>query len=300
MKRSRLKPFSFKATIIDKTGKGVTKSYNLPPAKKSTFSSLAPHTEREDVLPAISGFLTFDDQEPLNFGITNYEKRQITLNKKWTDIRKTVLKSFVKDCHMPVGQECVVCGSEPAVLKCEDCGSRQFYCLICGHSLHKSRNQFHVLELWKGRTFVPYFIEGDVLATHTCSSANAKNIVCIDEHGNQHAKKVSFCSCESAVVTLVRLRLWPATPDRPSTAFSFKLMDLVSSVFLHCKVSLKEFTECLESLRKPLHPRLVSSIYQLLNASCFEEYRFFKHQLSTLEMSKVVGSNPSEIYTWHA
>ena len=76
--------------------------------------------------------------------------------------------------------------------------------------------------------------------------------------GNHHSKKIRFCQCEHPAVTLVRLHLWPGSPDRPTTAFQFRLMDQATDMFISCKVSLKEFTDVLEMKRPLLQPKIVS------------------------------------------
>ena len=62
------------------------------------------------------------------------------------------------------------------------------------------------------------------------------------------------------MVTLVQLHLWPSSPDRPTVAFHFRLMDLAADMFIKCKVSLKEFTDPLEEKRPPLQPKTVSNL----------------------------------------
>lgn len=59
--------------------------------------------------------------------------------------------------------------------------------------------------------------------------------------------------------------MWPASPDKPATAFTFYLMDLMETVFLHCKVSLREFCEAVELLRPSLQPRMVRAVNALPN-----------------------------------
>ena len=56
----------------------------------------------------------------------------------------------------------------------------------------------------------------------------------------------------------MRLQLWPGSHDRPTTAFHFRLMDIATDMFVHCKVSLKEFADVLEVKRPPLQPKMVS------------------------------------------
>lgn len=56
--------------------------------------------------------------------------------------------------------------------------------------------------------------------------------------GNHQSKRIAFCQCEAPVVTILHLQLWPGSPDRPTTAFHFRLMDMAVDKFIHCQVSL--------------------------------------------------------------
>ena len=71
---------------------------------------------------------------------------------------------------------------------------------------------------------------------------------------------MGFCDCEPMAITLLRLHLWPGSPERPTTAFHVNLMDVMEKVFLHCKVSLKEFCEAIELLRPSIQPNLVHNV----------------------------------------
>ena len=42
-------------------------------------------------------------------------------------------------------------------------------------------------------------------------------------------------------MTMVRARMWPASPQFPRLAFSFELMDWVEALLLECQVAVKEF-----------------------------------------------------------
>lgn len=42
---------------------------------------------------------------------------------------------------------------------------------------------------------------------------------------------VLFCSCVPDAVKLVQLHYWPGTPQQPSTAFSFELLDWIEALF---------------------------------------------------------------------
>ena len=59
---------------------------------------------------------------------------------------------------------------------------------------------------------------------------------------------IRFCSCEEDAVTLVRLQYWPATPTRPSTAFSFQLLDWIEALLLECQVSMQDVSAAIQFL----------------------------------------------------
>ena len=51
-------------------------------------------------------------------------------------------------------------------------------------------------------------------------------------------------------MTLIQLHYWPGSPTRPSTAFSFQLLDWIEALFLECQVSMQDFTAAFEFLMK--------------------------------------------------
>ncbi len=57
--------------------------------------------------------------------------------------------------------------------------------------------------------------------------------------------QVLCCDCEPLPITLVRARLWPATPSYPKYAFTFSLLDWAEALLLECHVSLKDFCSAL-------------------------------------------------------
>lgn len=63
--------------------------------------------------------------------------------------------------------------------------------------------------------------------------------------GVQHHVSVTFCKCEEEATTLVRYRLWPASPARPVLAFTFDLLDRCESLLLECQVALSDFVASL-------------------------------------------------------
>ena len=64
-------------------------------------------------------------------------------------------------------------------------------------------------------------------------------------------KKIQFdfCSCEEDALQLIKFGYWPATPSRPTTAFSFYLMDWLEALMLECQVSVHDFSQAIKYYR---------------------------------------------------
>ena len=56
-----------------------------------------------------------------------------------------------------------------------------------------------------------------------------------------HSVCVTFCACESEVETLIRSRLFAATPKQPQLAFTFDLLDWFEALMLECQVPAQDF-----------------------------------------------------------
>lgn len=56
---------------------------------------------------------------------------------------------------------------------------------------------------------------------------------------------VNMCACEPETCTLLRYGLWPATADKPQTAFSIPLLELFVCLSLECQVSVEGFCNTL-------------------------------------------------------
>ena len=130
----------------------------------------------------------------------------------------------------------------------------------------------------------------DVRPIHTCSSASfSVPLCCLDENGicssfmhmydifyllllcvgHEHNILLVCCQCEPVVVTMVRARLWPATPQRPHLAFTFELLDWTEALLLECQVSVMDFCKAL--CFKCPHLVFKACVYQLPSA-CLTAY----------------------------
>ena len=61
---------------------------------------------------------------------------------------------------------------------------------------------------------------------------------------------VLFCPCVEDALTLVQLHYWLSTPTRPSTVFSFQLLDWIEALFFECQVSMQDVAAAFEFLMK--------------------------------------------------
>ena len=87
--------------------------------------------------------------------LNEYERRLLREEGAWEKMRSRLRSSHVKQQFLPDNSPCVECTQEghaipkTAVYRCQDCGPGQFYCHDCATSLHRTRNFFHILELWR-------------------------------------------------------------------------------------------------------------------------------------------------------
>ncbi|XP_028414296.1 uncharacterized protein LOC114537451 [Dendronephthya gigantea] len=212
------------------------------------------------------------------------QRRNVSNYLNWEKIRPQLLKAKFEDAILPSGVMCGVCSQNEANIRCKYCGPRQFFCENCAIEQHESRNKFHVMDKWMETKFIPLFPDNSVIEwAHNCGTQIVKLFTLIDAFGNQHLKRVAFCSCESHAVTLLRLHFWPGSPERPTIGFHFRIMDLAEKLFLHNQVPLKDFSEIIMELLPSLQPVHVKSFYRTLNSGSFEEYRYFKYKLKYLD-----------------
>jgi hypothetical protein len=88
---------------------------------------------------------------------------------------------------------------------------------------------------------------------------------------------LTCCKCEPVVSTMVRARLWPASPHRPQLAFTFELLDWAEALLLECQVSLMDFCKAL--CFKCPHLVVKRKGYYSSMIDAFEEYRCMKVEI---------------------
>ena len=108
------------------------------------------------------------------------------------------------------------------------------------------------------------------------------NLMLFNIPGSHHLKSIEFCQCEHPSITLLKLNLWPGSPERPKVAFHIKLMELVEMLFLQCHVPLYNICKLLDNRRNALLPKLVCAF-----VSIFHTYPLY-HEFFIRDLIKTV------------
>ncbi|KAK2831180.1 hypothetical protein Q7C36_016266 [Tachysurus vachellii] len=149
------------------------------------------------------------------------------------------------ECSAPITTQCVVCLEKHADYRCIECSTTAVFCEACLKRTH--RNSLHLPDKWNNAYYEPsslglflYLPEGH--NTHTVYTKDMKVIV---STGRLCTVTVDMCACEPETCTLLRYGLWPATADKPQTAFSIPLLELFVCLSLECQVSVEGFCNTL-------------------------------------------------------
>ena len=111
--------------------------------------------------------------------------------------------------------------------------------------------------------------------------------------GIERMVTIVSCDCEPFPVSLVRARLWPASPSFPKYAFSctFRLLDWAEPLLLKCHVSLKDF--CRALLQLSIHGWKGKKRYKCITYITFnysqEARNIFSAELTWYSMTAISG-----------
>ncbi|XP_028519375.1 uncharacterized protein LOC110253726 isoform X2 [Exaiptasia diaphana] len=275
----KIRAVKLKTTFISRSGKRCVyvPVNSVNSAKKSTEKRFEQTSQASSITREVS------IDEPSACNLTLHQKRQVFTYNNWKRVRDSIFNAFIDESHLPRDATCIECNKEAATIRCQDCGTRQFFCEQCAENLHSKRNHFHILEVWQDEMFSPLYADHGVVGYgHNCSTKVLQNFTLVDSSGRQHVKRVEVCECEPIAVSLVRCNFWPGSPVKPTTAFHISLMNLLEKLFLQCQVSLYDFGEVLNLLQPQLGKTVSTSLYGTLNSGSFEEFRQFKYHMQYL------------------
>ncbi|KAJ8300705.1 hypothetical protein KUTeg_022224 [Tegillarca granosa] len=192
-------------------------------------------------------------------GKSTYDFKKEKTIDGWNKIRGSLITTHIEELA-PSTNQCCMCGSvEEDIIYFQDCGPMAYYCESCCFRLHEFI-VFHSPQIWKGHFYLPF----EMITTfrridnHECSSIYIYLasmplmekcwviVICIINNLNiilHYNREID------PALTLVRYRLWPASPQKPRIAFDIRLMELLSSLQLECHLSAKSFCAAVESMQ---------------------------------------------------
>lgn len=162
---------------------------------------------------------------------------------------------FSTHYHNDIGGRCS-CDSEPALFKCEECFQPRMLCKACIISTHVQQ-PFHHIGEWSGTHFKRISLSsiGAVIRLghhgEKCRNrlpGSGRDTVIVHTNGI-HRVCIEYCRCEDVpeAIQLPRSQLFPATMERPETAFTFAVLN---DFHIHSLTSKKLALDYVDALQK--------------------------------------------------
>lgn len=153
---------------------------------------------------------------------------------------------------------CTNCSSpspETAAFRCRDCFHSPLLCKSCIVTSHVL-NPLHMVEEWTGQYFarrtlgslglvIPLGHSGQLCPRQAVATNHPMTV--LHTTGSQQVH-INFCRCDGTdwAIQLFRARLYPATFNRPSTAFSFGALKDFAAFHSVAKVPAHDYLEVTE------------------------------------------------------
>lgn len=181
-------------------------------------------------------------------------------SKHFDTLQAAILSTEVDD---NVGQICQ-CHHEAALYRCMDC----LFPVSCGRCIVASHatNPFHHIQKWNGFFFGKTTLSelGQVVGLGhdggLCPNRllESKGRVTTVVHVNGiHQVRIEFCHCHKAPAEpeqLAKASLFPATVDRPATAFTFEVLKQFDILSLTFKIPAYDFVNALVNMTNSAFP----------------------------------------------
>ena len=190
----------------------------------------------------------------------------------WLDIQSTVLDEIIRtdgpgNSHLDF---CNLCPNhQPTSLyRCLECSHSSLYCGECAIKIHNIL-PLHRLEVrlfyqtllspltlsqrWQNGFFDRSSLHSLGFICHLghdgnpCTMGSPSHDLTIIDANGWHKVQVRFCGCDASAPwheryrQLLRMRWYPASFNRPRTAFSFDLLDTYHKITLQGKLNLYDF-----------------------------------------------------------
>ena len=215
-------------------------------------------------------------------------------------MRETYAHQYLNQECLPDNHLCKRCATKVGQFRCLNCFGQGLFCHSCCLEAHSSQ-PFHSIEKWTGEFFKKTSLHAEGFILHLghgglCCPANitspgtgfetaedgewdedeevllegweprdTRTLVIIDVSG-VYQLIISWCCCQDAPdhgMQLFQHRLFPASTSRPSTAFTFAVLEYFHVDAVECKTSASNFSNKLRRLTDFSNPQSVpvSKIY---------------------------------------
>ena len=218
-------------------------------------------------------------------------------------MRETFIHEYLNQESLPADPSCKQCKTRVGSFRCLDCFGPTLLCHPCCLEVHSSL-PFHSIEKWTGEFFqktslhaegfklylghggspcpanstaaAEYWADEDLdgdkvdeILLEAWEPRDTRTMVIVDV-SRIHQLIVSWCCCEGAPdhgTQLFQHCLFPASFSRPSTAFTFAVLDYFHVDAVECKTAASNFFSKLRRLTDFTSPQSVP-VSELYHSSC--------------------------------
>ena len=92
----------------------------------------------------------------------------------------------------------------------------------------------------------------------------------MDCKGRQHETNIVVCKCEPEAATLVRMRLWPSSPKKPTVVFLMDVLEWQRILFLEGQLSVQAFSAALQCLSDRMANEDCSKVKNVISWNFYE------------------------------
>ncbi|KAI6147798.1 hypothetical protein BKA82DRAFT_3962039, partial [Pisolithus tinctorius] len=195
---------------------------------------------------------------------------------EWVPWKGEFLKILLELEASPEPRNCTWCGND-GVYRCPDCLHQPLFCTECCWKSHESL-PFHRIQQWTGDFYEEsafhmtgiqlHLGHGGALYPHAITQAQqaAGEPLPMDDQ-DVHFIVVNWCECENAeaqYIQLLRAKLFPSMFEKPSTAFTFAVLDDFLRDNLECGTSGMNYYSKLHQITSSVFPHLIPDRYHEL------------------------------------
>ncbi|PPQ82041.1 hypothetical protein CVT26_003611 [Gymnopilus dilepis] len=165
---------------------------------------------------------------------------------------------FSKEYHRDIGAQCE-CGLKEAKYRCRSCTQQYLRCRSCIVKDHHL-SVWHHLEEWLGTHFGRVSLSSlgyrhrlghdGKRCPHRSETSPARRMTIIHTNGF-HEVFVEFCACNNSLkqpYQLIDADLFPATLDKPETAFTLEILDTFQKISLRSKITIYDYHRSLQEM----------------------------------------------------